>query len=274
MNKRTMRKRCGLIAVASLAGALCIAPLGCEQQPSPGPGQPAARTPKKTPGDATVSASDSSTQGTRGAGRERPVVPGEGGVAPGPGPQSVVAIRGSSASSPPSSSPPPSAPQASGASNDAEAQFAGMTAPKPVTWQYRAPPATSTMRVAEYVVPGVEGSNQAQIVVFQFPGGGSVEENINRWKGQVQGPDGKPAEPKVETFEVDGMTVTVAELAGAYRGMGMSAAQPDSILIASMIQGDGDPVFVQLSGPDKTVDANREAFLTMLRGLKKTEPMK
>jgi hypothetical protein len=177
----------------------------------------------------------------------------------------------------PSDAPPIRPAPGAGADNTNQgdtASFVGLSGPKPVTWQYRQPDPTKTMRKAEYSVPGVDGASQADIIVFQFPGGGSVEDNINRWRGQVQDADGKPAEPKVESFEADGMKITVAELAGAYRGMGATAAAPDSILIASMIETPGSPVFVQLAGPSKTVAANREAFLAMLRGIKKTEAMK
>jgi len=149
-----------------------------------------------------------------------------------------------------------------------------MTAPKPATWQYHAPAATSTMRVAEYSVPGVEGSDQAQIVVYQFPGGGSFDDNVARWKSQFKHEDGSPIEAKIQELDASGMKVSVAELSGDYRGMGMTEHAKDHILIAAKVETDGNPVFVQFVGPSKTVDANREAFLTMLRGLKITEPMK
>ena len=70
------------------------------------------------------------------------------------------------------------------------------------------------------------------------------------------------------------MTITLAEIAGEYQGMGMTAHRPDQILLAAMVETGGNPVFIQLVGPSKTVAANREAFLAMLHGLKKTEPMK
>lgn len=130
------------------------------------------------------------------------------------------------------------------------------------------------MRVAEYTVPGVEGSDQAQIVVYQFPGGGSAEANIDRWKTQFRHADGSEVVAKTESMVADGMNITIAELRGEYRGMGKSEFAPDQILLAGMIETDGNPVFVQLVGPSKTVEANRDAFMVMMRGIKKNDPMK
>lgn len=152
------------------------------------------------------------------------------------------------------------------------AVFAGLVAPKPATWQWHQP--ASTMRVAEYTVPGVEGSDQAQIVVYQFRGGGTVEANVERWKSQFRRADGSAVEPKMQEIEADGMKVTVAEFSGEYKGMNQMDFAPDQTLVAAIVESGADPVFVQLVGPSKTVAASHDAFMAMLRGMKKSEPMK
>ena len=123
-------------------------------------------------------------------------------------------------------------------------------------------------------MPGVEGSDQAQIIVYQFPGGGSFESNVDRWKTQFKHEDGSPIEAKVQEVDASGIKVAVAEVSGDYRGMGMSEHAKDHILIAAMIEGEGDPIFIQFVGPSKTVETNRDAYMTMLRGIKRNEPMK
>lgn len=130
------------------------------------------------------------------------------------------------------------------------------------------------MRVAEYSVPGVGGADQAQIVVYQFPGGGTFESNVARWKDQFKRDDGAPVEAKMHDVEATDLKIDVAEFSGEYRGMGKSEFAKEQTLIAAMIETDGNPVFVQLVGPTQTVSANREDFLAMLRGMKKYEPMK
>jgi hypothetical protein len=257
--------------LASLTGALIVLS-GCEKEPVAGPSQPAPRTPNKaTPGDGEMTPEQAAATPSLLPRPQTAVTP-----APAPGSNGEVRmVPGSTTTAtPPAEQPAAGAAPPEPESTSTVASFAGLTGPKPATWQYRAPAATSTMRVAEYSVPGVEGADQAQIVVYQFPGGGSLDANVERWKSQFRNADGSEVVVTTESLEADGMKVTVAELAGEYRGMGKSEFAPDQVLIASMIEGDGDPVFVQLVGPSKTVRASREAFMAMMRGLKQTEPMK
>ncbi len=171
--------------------------------------------------------------------------------------------------------PAPTAPTPNTSDDPSIARFAGFSAPKPAAWQYRAPSGTSGMRVAEYGVPGIDGAEQANIIVYQFPGGGSFAANVERWKGQFRSADGAaPVEAKLETLDADGIRVEVAELSGAYRGMNSPDFATDHTLIAAMIETDGNPVFIQLVGPTRTIDANRDAYMAMLRGIRRNEPMK
>ena len=81
--------------------------------------------------------------------------------------------------------------------------FVGLTAPKPVTWIEHPP--TSSMRAANYTVPGRDGSEAAHIVVFYFgpTQGGTIEDNISRWRSQFQVTDsGDLPEPKIDRFDV------------------------------------------------------------------------
>jgi len=161
---------------------------------------------------------------------------------------------------PPANQTPPDDPKV--------ASFAGLTAPKPVTWIWQPP--QRQFAVAEYAVPGVENADQARIVAFE-PIGGTLEQNINRWKGQFTMPDGSIVEPKLEQFEVDGMPITFVELYGNYRGMGTAGFSPDTLFITAAIQSPQGQIFVRFIGPRITVEANREEFMAMIRGLKKTD---
>ncbi|HEX5690702.1 MAG TPA: hypothetical protein VFX76_11900 [Roseiflexaceae bacterium] len=250
------------IALA-LSACTIIAFTGCEQQPTTPtggqPSQPAPRTPNK-PVAPDAGPTEGAMQSNATSPPERPAQSSGSptAIAPTGGSEMVL---------------PRPAPSAAG-DDPAVATFAGLSAPKPATWQYRAPAGTSGMRVAEYGVPGVEGSDQANIIVYQFPGGGSFQSNVDRWKTQFRGEGDAPVEAKVEEFEADGMKVGVAELNGAYRGMNSAEFATDHTLIAAMIETDGNPVFVQFVGPSKTVQSNREAFLAMIKGIKRSEPLK
>src|SRR5213080_390657 len=70
---------------------------------------------------------------------------------------------------------------------------AGLRWTAPAGWSSEAP---RPMRAATYSVPPAPGDRAGGEVVINYfgPGqGGSVDANIERWKSQMQGPDGKPA---------------------------------------------------------------------------------
>lgn len=150
------------------------------------------------------------------------------------------------------------------------ATFAGLTAPKPATWISH-PPARQ-FSVAEYAVPGRDGYDQARIDVFIA--GGSIQMNIDRWKGQFRSEDGSPVEPKIENLDADDMEITLVEFNGAYRGMGAVNFAPDQLFLCAIVQAPAGQTFVRFVGPSGTVEPNRQAYLEMIRGLRRIEPMK
>ncbi len=171
---------------------------------------------------------------------------------------------------PPASSPGRPAQQAWAPSSDPRlARFAGYIAPKPAAWLDQPP--QGAMRVAEYVVPGRDGHNAAQIAVFHFVGdGGDVKSNIARWEGQFKpAEDGTPVKAKVERFEVAGMPVTLAELKGEWKQMFQTSYTPDQLFLGAIVESPTGLVVVRFAGESATVQANREDFMTMLKGLRR-----
>ena len=49
--------------------------------------------------------------------------------------------------------------------------------------------------------------------------GGTVDANVDRWRAQVLGADGKPAVAKVTMRTVRGVKVTLVDSSGTYTGM-------------------------------------------------------
>ncbi len=149
------------------------------------------------------------------------------------------------------------------------ASFLGLTAPKPVTWIEHPP--TSSMRAANYTVPGRDGNEAAHIVVFYFgpTQGGMIEDNISRWRSQFQVTDsGDLPEPKVDRFEVDSMAVTLVELAGEWQEMGSVSFTPDQVFLSAIVEAPVGKIFIRFTGSTATVEANREEFLGMIRNLR------
>ena len=153
------------------------------------------------------------------------------------------------------------------------AQFSalGFTAPVPATWQ--AQPPASNFRLAQYRVPGTAGD--AECVVFHFGKGqgGSVAANIERWRSQFIGADGKSVTPKTQALTVNGLPVTTVEFTGTYaRGVGtgpQGEAKPNQTLLVAVIETEQGNVTVQLHGPRDTVAAQRKGFDTLVRGFRK-----
>ena len=146
------------------------------------------------------------------------------------------------------------------------------TVPVPSVWASE-PPRTR-MRLAQFRVPGVEGAEAAELVVFFFGQGqgGSAEANIARWQSQFSGADGKaPVQPVVQRFTVKGMPTTIAELSGSYaRSLGMgppSPPKPDQTLLAAIVETPRGNVTFELHGARASVASNRTAFLAMVRGI-------
>ncbi len=151
------------------------------------------------------------------------------------------------------------------------ASFLGLTAPKPVTWIEHPP--TSSMRAANYTVPGRDGNEAGHIVVFYFgpTQGGTIEDNISRWRSQFQVTDsGDLPEPKIDHFDAGSMAVTLVELAGDWQEMGSASFTPDQLFLSAIVEAPVGKVFIRFPGQTATVEANREDFMAMIRGLRKT----
>ena len=131
------------------------------------------------------------------------------------------------------------------------------------------------MRAATYsIAPATGESVGAECVVNYFgPGqGGGVDANIERWKGQMQGPDGKPAPAKVDKRTVRGVPITIVDASGSYTGMGgpmmaPSKPVPGYRLLGAIVEGPGGHVFFKLTGPSTTIAAQQKNFDQLLASI-------
>jgi hypothetical protein len=151
-----------------------------------------------------------------------------------------------------------------------DARFLGFTAPVPSTWDAQ-PPETS-MRLLQFRVPGDKAEDANMIMYYFGPGkGGSVTDNIARWRSQFIDVGGDAMEPRVSEFDVGGTPITLVELTGTYaRGVGLGPTGegvPDQTLLAAIIETADGTVFAQLFGPTETVNAARSGFENFLTGI-------
>jgi hypothetical protein len=209
-------------------------------------------SPKKSGGGQAAPPSDiASAHGNAGTGGNPPA-PAEGQPpqgAPGGMPMGGVAA-------PPASGSPTSA--------------AGLTWTLPAGWSIEVP---RSMRVATYSVPAAPGDAEcAECAVYYFGAGqgGGVDANLERWIGQFQ-----PAtQSKRSAKQVNGIQVSLADVAGTYTAHGGSMTQPQGDkpgwrLLGAIAEGPQGAAFFKLAGPAKTVTAASKSFDALVGSLKK-----
>jgi len=157
-----------------------------------------------------------------------------------------------------------------------EVELDGLKSKVPESW--KAQDTNSQMRVAQFTIPKVDGDERdGELVVFFFQkgGGGSVEQNVERWKKQVTPPEGKKPEDvmKQDSFKVGDVKVTVVDLQGSYQAPQFAANQkPEKIANARMIgvvfESPNGPYFFKMVGPAKTIEANKKGFDEWLKNFK------
>jgi hypothetical protein len=152
------------------------------------------------------------------------------------------------------------------------ATFLGYTTTVPKGWTSATP--SSSMRLAQYVIPGAAGSLPVEVVVYFFgPGqGGDPAANLERWHSQFSNPDGTPVK-EVVTHEKTAFPITFAEYRGTYaRGVGAGSsaadARPNHLLMAAIAETPKGSLFVQCYGPIAAAEAQRAAFRAFVLGLK------
>lgn len=131
----------------------------------------------------------------------------------------------------------------------------------------------SSMRIAQYRIPSSAGD--AGCIVFYFgPGmGGDAQSNATRWARQFEQPDGRDSTELMKVSELDGAQrpVLIVEVTGTYDGgMAMSGApekKPGYMLLGGIAEGPDAPWFFKFTGPKSTIEAQRAAFLEMMRSV-------
>jgi hypothetical protein len=141
----------------------------------------------------------------------------------------------------------------------------------PAAWRRGNP--SSSMRRAQYAVPGADGEGELTVFWFGAGQGGSVESNLDRWYGQFTQPDGRPSSVVAtrERRTSHGLAVTVTRVEGRFAGGGMampgaapSAPHENYALLAAIVETPNGPWFFKLTGPRATLAAATPAFDEMV----------
>jgi hypothetical protein len=144
----------------------------------------------------------------------------------------------------------------------------------PAEWKAR--PASSSMRVAEFILPRTADADaDGELIVYYFGGtGGSVDANIERWTGQMQTPEGAAvAPPARDSRTINGLKVTTVDVAGTYiaevrPGSSERHNKPGYRMRASVIETPRGPYFIKAVGPTATMAKWEPAFAEFLKSLR------
>lgn len=131
----------------------------------------------------------------------------------------------------------------------------------PGAWHTR-PPSTS-MRVAEFVIPKTNSDREdAELIIYYFGagGGGSAEANIQRWIGQMQQPGGKTPAARRDTRVIHGLKVSMVDVSGTYvaemsPGASEHYDKPNYRLRAAVVETPHGSYYIKMTGPAKTMAA-------------------
>jgi len=150
----------------------------------------------------------------------------------------------------------------------------GLKSDAPAAWKESE--TKSPMRFKQFTVPGKGGD--AELVVFYFGQGqgGSVEDNLARWKKQFEPPAGKTIDQiaKTETLKLPTTTVTLLDISGTYMfkaspmSPGPAEPRPDQRMLAAVLPTPNGNYYIRLVGPEKTVSAARKDYVHWLKSFK------
>ena len=89
--------------------------------------------------------------------------------------------------------------------------------------------------------------------------GGTVQANVDRWKGQFQG----EVEEDYEDLDLDGQRVTIVHLRGTYMDgpmFGNKTPKDGHAMLGAIIESAGGHVFIKATAPEEAIAACRESF--------------
>jgi hypothetical protein len=167
---------------------------------------------------------------------------------------------------------------ASASGQDRTITLDGMKSALPAEWKVEK--STSQMRAHQFRLPKVDGdADDAEVVVFYFGagGGGTIAENVKRWKQTFVPPSGKSIDDvaKVEEMKVGDTPVTYLDVSGTYKFKtrpndpnSKEELKANSRMIGVVFASKNGPYFIRFVGPEKTVTHHKKGFDGWLKAFK------
>lgn len=160
-----------------------------------------------------------------------------------------------------------------------EVDLGGLKSKAPASW--KAQKAENKFRKYQFTIPKAEGDkDDAELVIFFFGkgSGGTVKDNVSRWKGMFTAPEGKTLDEvsKLTTFKIaKDVEVSYFDVSGTYKfknppfdPKAKEERRENYRLIGVIIDNDEGPFFIRMTGPAKTMAKNKEAFDSWIKAFK------
>ena len=152
----------------------------------------------------------------------------------------------------------------------------GLESRTPSDWYEERP--NSRMRLYQFrLSPIGDDKDNAEVVIFYFGEGqgGSVEQNIKRWKDSFVPPEGKRLDDvaKVQKMTVSKVPVTYLDISGTYRFPSFdpnakTTIRPNYRLLAVVFESKKGPYFIRMVGPASTVAFYKKGLEEWIKGFK------
>jgi hypothetical protein len=121
------------------------------------------------------------------------------------------------------------------------------------------------LRKAQYRVPDkAKEHKDAELVIFYFgAGSGRIEDNIQRWSGQMGGGD-------PETQKLEGQCkITLCDFRGTYSSDNGTEPVENARMLAAVVEASDGPWYFKLVGHEATVGGWHDEFVAALKAARK-----
>lgn len=156
----------------------------------------------------------------------------------------------------------------------------GVSGTLPGEWTTQPP--IGQFRLAQFALPKASGdTNPTLFIVYHFGkgGGGTVDDNVQRWLGLMAQPAGTDVNTvaKRAKLERTGLRITTLELPGTFQERPFPASQdvvqrPNYRMLAAIVETPGEngegPFYLRIVGPTKTVEAAKPGWDALIESLK------
>lgn len=167
-----------------------------------------------------------------------------------------------------------------GGSKGTVVELDGLKSTAPAEWVGDAP--MNKFRLYQFGLPKAKGDEKeksGEVVVFFFGkgSGGSMDENLKRWKGMFRAPEGKKIDDisSVEKFNVGKVPVAYLDVKGTYV-FKFPPFDPNAKeqrlsnyrMLSVYFDSDNGPYFIRMTGPAKSVEEQKPKFDQWLKNFK------